>query len=281
MELFDAFSRALAPGEPLPEGTRRELAEAWSAAEARYPGVQVAQPAFAQHLAQAAAKNGNELAGLAISDLFLAFACGHGNAAALAVFERELMSEVPAFVAKLSLNADQLSELLQAIRERVLVGPPGAARILGYSGRGPLGGWLRMVAVRAAVDFRRSSEVTKGAALAPTLVVDPELAYIKARHAQAFREAMTTAFQALSDRDATLLRLRYAEGTDTELLAGMYRVSSRTVQRWLSDAHEAVQRGVRAALAQGGRMSDRDLQSLLVLVDSQLELTLRGLLRDP
>ena len=45
----------------------------------------------------------------------------------------------------------------QRLRERLFVGSDGEpARLASYSGRGPLGTWVRIAAIRLALNLRRS-----------------------------------------------------------------------------------------------------------------------------
>lgn len=277
---MDAFINALDPGwaASVDRSWLTALAAELARAPATYPDIAVDSDAFLRHVAQLV--RGMETRGsVRCSDLFLAYASGIGNAQALRIFELEQMSTVPAFLSKYRLDREQLVEVLQRIRERLFVAEAEPPRILSYSGQGPLGGWLRMVAVRAAVDFLRE----QGRELEPQplagVEVGPELALAKARHAEQFGAAIKAALAELPDRDATLLQLRYAQGMEAPNIAAIYRVNPRTIQRWLAEAHEAVRRSVKKNLSQGGFVSERDLDSLLRLVQSQLDLTLSDLLR--
>ncbi len=248
-------------------------------AQEKYPDVRLPPAAFERHVAELV-RGMPEPCNLYLDDVYLAFAIGHADASALGTFEREHLREVPLFLGKYRLDEDQLSEVLQRIRERLLVAEVGKPRIFSYAGQGRLGGWVRMVAVRTALDYLRSTGQEPDAReLGGGVVLDPELAFVKAKYAAEFRAAMQVALRELSDRDATILRLRYAQDLDTAKIGRVYRVSGRTVQRWLSAAHEQIARTVRRELARGEHLSERELQSLLDLVESQLDFTLGELIR--
>src|SRR5260221_7125848 len=83
------------------------------------------------------------------ADLYLACACAEGAAGALAEFEKEHLSQVPSYVARIGRDPTFVQEVCSRLRERLLVAqgkrPP---RIAEYSGRGALSSWLRIAAVR-------------------------------------------------------------------------------------------------------------------------------------
>ena len=279
---MDAFLVALGPAaQRLRDSDAawlEELCRSVELAAEKFPGIPVNQADFASHVA-ALVEDLEPGTRLCCDDLYLAFAAGGGNEAALRIFEREHMALVPAFIAKYQLDADQLLEVLQRVRERVLVGEVGEPRILTYSGQGRLGGWLRMVAVRAAVDFLRQAGREPRTPEIDVPDADPELLLVKARYVEEFRRAIQLAMSQLSDRQATLLQLRYGQQLELQGIAAVYRVTPRTVQRWLGEAHDELNRKVRKALTMDKRLTERDVQSLLLLVQSQLDITLSALLR--
>lgn len=271
-----------------PEPTR-ELQQVIQAcldsARAKWDFVDVSDEAFVDHLA--ACVRGEErtlevLASLHTTDLFLACACLQGDPRALAAFDQE-------FVGRLKLgskagSASFDSELKQVLRERVLVSqgetPP---RLAGYSGRGSLSGWLKVTAARLAIDLRREQKIGVAQAAqrdVPLPPLDPELSYLKARYRVEFQEAIQLGFRTLSARDLTLLRLHFLEEMPTNSIARMYRVSARTVQRWIATAQQAVVDAVRHDLRARLALSESELTSLLGLVLSQLTLSLHRFLLD-
>jgi RNA polymerase sigma-70 factor, ECF subfamily len=259
---------------------RAQLAAWFDAAPQHYPTLRVDGEAFQKHVAGLVSTlaPGTHLH---MNDLYLAYACGMGDDAALRIFEQERMVDVPLFLAKYTLDVEQVHEALQRIRERLFVWDVGPPRILTYSGQGPLGGWLRMVAVRVTLDMLRQAGHDFEAPELDAVAIDPELALVKSRYAEQFRTAIRNALASLSDRDATLLKLRHAQGLDSAKIAAVYRVSARTVQRWLGDAHEQVNRAVRKELVANRQIEARDLSSVLGLIESQLDITLGALMRNP
>jgi RNA polymerase sigma-70 factor (ECF subfamily) len=172
------------------------------------------------------------------------------------------------------------ADLEQMVRERLLVAPPGAAaRITEYAGRGPLRLWLRVVVLRLmqnlAVRGPREA-LLDGAALAEHAGAtgDPELERLRSLYRGEVRAAFAAAAAALEQRDRVLLHQRFAGRMSQEALAGAYEVHVNTVARWLERARRALAEGVRRELELRLGAGGADLESVLKLVDSQLDLTL-------
>jgi RNA polymerase sigma-70 factor (ECF subfamily) len=246
--------------------------------QARWPDVRLPRETFAAHV------RGLGLEACAHpADLYLACACATGQPAALAQLEREVLARVPAFVARVDADPHFADEVTQSLRERLLIGEAGApARIAGYGGRGPLGGWVRVAAVRTALDRVRQRSLPEalddqlGAALSAD---GAELALLRARYGAPFREALGDAMRALTTREATLLRLHYADGLPLERLARVYRVSTASASRWVTRARERLVELTFARLGAQLAMSGRELTSLTLALRSQIDLSLSALLR--
>lgn len=115
-----------------------------AAARAAWPGVDVSE-ADLHHYMDA---RGLDAATGCVNDLYLACAIVRGDGPALRAFEIALASEVPSAIAYLDGGTALASDVLSAVRERVLGG-----KIANYKGRGALRGWLRVVAVREALQL--------------------------------------------------------------------------------------------------------------------------------
>ena len=254
------------------------------AAQSATPGVRADPREFLAHLQarlSEATDPERELSELHVEDMYLAWALGLGDKAAFSRFERE-------FVAKLSSQikgaAAEAGELQQLVRTRLFVPADGhAARIAQYSGRGPFGGWLRMIATRCLLDLQRGRQAHEAPREldSPRVATDPELDYLKLRYASEFKVALESALAELDARQVTLLKLSFIEQLSASAIGVMYGVSSRTVQRWLADLREIVLVGTREGLRTRLALSPSELDSLLGLVDSQLQVSLYRVLGEP
>lgn len=97
-----------------------------------------------------------------------------------------------------------------------------------------------------------------------------------------FETAIERALTRLSVRDRTLLRLHLAERLSIDALGAMYSVSRATAARWLAAARGALAQGVRDDLRARLHIPDSELDSLIAVVRSQLDVSvLRRLSEDP
>jgi RNA polymerase sigma-70 factor (ECF subfamily) len=257
------------------------LARRLEAAERMTPGVRANLAEFSAFLQEKLAEAEDperELEGLHVEDMYLAWALARGDKAAFSRFERDF---VALLATQIKGAAAEAGELEQLVRTRLFVPSEGQSpRITQYSGRGPFGGWLRMIATRCLLDLQRarSGQAAARELDSPGIATDPELDYLKLRHAADFKIVLQQALAQLDAREVTLLKLSFIEQLSASAIGVMYGVSSRTVQRWLSDLRagllERARDGLRARLA----LSPSELDSLLGLVDSQLSMSLHRVL---
>jgi RNA polymerase sigma-70 factor (ECF subfamily) len=212
------------------------------------------------------------------ADLRLASDCARGDPRALARFEQEFLSQVSDFIARISREPAFVDEVRQRLRERLLVARPGqSCRIQEYRGRGALGGWLRVAAVRVALDLKRERLDAPHAADAEAVPRDAELDLARRRDGGAFRDAVTEALSSLDSEERTILRLRYVDGLTVERIGVVYGVHAATIVRRLAQSRERVLARVRDRLFVQKKLRARDVASLAALVESQLELSLSRL----
>jgi RNA polymerase sigma-70 factor (ECF subfamily) len=235
---------------------------------------------FARHLAERIPPDKEAVGALDAShtdDIYLTFGCSRGDAAALNLFEKRLLSRVPSFLRRIDPAGTLFDEVRQGLRAELLVGAPGKPpRIATYQGRGSLGGWLRVAAVRMAVRLRRSerndSPIESGE---PWMAgPDPELDYIKAGYRGAFGDAFRASFASLSKEHREVLRLYLVEGLNIDEIGRRYGVHRATVARWLARARELLLTETRRVLQERIRASSSELNSLIGLLQSQLDVSI-------
>jgi len=256
--------------------TSRELTRLVDAGRRAWPDIEVPRARFERHLAACVADADDPAAALQsleVADLYLAFACAEGDPAAIRELDRR-------FIAKIAAPGGAMAadELRQQLRARLLVGSDGRPPpIAGYRGRGPLGAWLRVTAARLIVNHRQAGKSTGPLdARAPlrTAAPDPELEYLKRRYGREFEQVFEATLKALPSREASLLRMFALEGMTTKEIGALYRVSDRTVQRWLADIRSKIVDDVHAELAARLKASPSEIGSLYNLVRSQLDVSL-------
>jgi RNA polymerase sigma-70 factor (ECF subfamily) len=265
--------------DPLEDALRTALATA----QAAWPTLAVPPPQFASHIRALVGGEPDPAAALGkleTADLYLAFASAHGDPAAIAAIEQQHFPTVTAVILRTEPDRAFTDEVRQVLRHRLFVadasGPP---KIASYAGRGPLGGWLRMVGLRVALEMLRARkphaalEHVERELRAPD--ADPELEYLKTRYAAEVSAAFAEVLSALPPRQRNILRMHYLEGMTIEATASLYRVHRMTVSRWLStwrdEIFAATQRLLRARL----RVSPEELASLLRLVQTRIDVSIR------
>jgi RNA polymerase sigma-70 factor (ECF subfamily) len=200
------------------------------------------------------------------NELSLARSCLTGDAEALARFEREFGPALHAGARQVCPEPPFVEEVVAGVRGSLFAGP--TPKLAAFSGRGPLGAWLRIVAARAALDARRSerrrgqreraAQLTRESAWA-----EPERALDRARYRQAFGRAMHSALRALPPRQRALLQLRYRERLELSELSERFAVHRATVQRWLVEATRDLRRLLSSELGRNGeRLSASELAGL-------------------
>lgn len=276
MSLTDALP-ALGAAD-LPAAAAR-LQQALDGARARWPGVRLDDAVFLAHLARHAPAGLESLLAMHLEDVFLSAACVAGDRAALAVLEEALLAQVPRWIARF--DGIDPEDVKQDLRNKLLLGE--AAHLRSYAGRGALQGWVRIVALRCAVDRQRLRKPGDGERLDQLLSEpDPELDFVKLHDREALQGLLHEAFRQLPARDKNLLRLHYLEGVSLPGLAALEGVSRATVARSLRDARLTALEKVRGLLRERLKLSEQEGESLVRLLRSRLELSLRrALARTP
>jgi RNA polymerase sigma-70 factor (ECF subfamily) len=262
------------------------LAALLSAGRAAWPDVRVPDDVFLRHLAERLPADGDAAATLEqthAADLYLACGCAHGDPAAIAAFERELMPQVALFLDRADALPEFTDELKQQLRERLLVARAGLLpRIGGYTGRGPLGAWLRTATARAAVDLRRARgrPETAEALDLPGVTADPELAYLKGHYAEELKAAFAEALGKLAPRERNVLALYYLDGVSSQDIGAAYNVDARSVRRWIDQARDDILRATLRHLEARLKLPRAELERLIGMLQSRLDFSIRTMLVD-
>src|SRR5262249_15994791 len=161
-----------------------------------------------------------------------------------------------------------------------LVAPPGGSpRITQYTGRGPLGAWVRVVALRAAADLARGEkrhlpldDASRGK---PAVATDPELRYLRVRYQAHFKAALETTLAQLAVKERNVVGMDQLEGMSTNAIGKLFNVHATTVLRWIMGARERILAETRRLLQEQLAVDDRELESVLALVAKSLDVSLR------
>lgn len=219
------------------------------------------------------------------ADYYLAVALAHQVPAAMRVFEARLVPEIDAALRRLRLPGGAADEVKQALRVELLVGDP-VAKIADYGGRGELAAWLRVTATRKALKLlrRHGREESLDELLLehwPDATPGPARHHLKLTYTAELKRAVAEALAALEVRQRNLLRQHVLDGLTIDELARLYRAHRATCARWLADARAELARHTRRRLVQALGLPGDEVDSVLRMLDSDIELSLSRLLREP
>jgi RNA polymerase sigma-70 factor (ECF subfamily) len=250
-------------------------------ARAAWPELHVDEDRFAAACAAA----GVPQAELYPADLWLVLACERGDPNALRALERVVapIAKEVADRARTKLESDDLAQLLW---QRLLIAEEGrVAKLFEYSGKGPLQGWLRVVATRLLVDAARkrsgneapvsNERVLDGLFAAAS---DPETELLKRHSRAALAAAFADALAALSPEDRTILRQHLADQLTIDQIAAAHGTHRATAARWINRAKETLVQGTRRRLGERLGLGRDELESVMRLIESQLHVSVVRLL---
>jgi RNA polymerase sigma-70 factor (ECF subfamily) len=210
--------------------------------------------------------------------------CLKGDAEALAALEGAVRDEVAAAGSAVRASGDAVDTARAQLHASLLVGEgePGLSR---YAGRGDLRGFLRIAAVRALLRLKGQREREVGVegdmleALAPA--TDPELERLKLAYRDDFAACFRQALSELPPRDRTLLRLNVMEKMSIDKLGSLFGVHRATAARWLERVKAGLGSRTEELLAERLGVEASEVESIIRLVRSQIDVSLGGLLAEP
>jgi RNA polymerase sigma-70 factor (ECF subfamily) len=263
---------------------KAQLAQLLARGRAAWPAVHLSEERFVTHLARHARRASDPsefLESLHAEDFFLACGISEQDRAALKLFEEHFLAHVPEYVLRVTVDRDLVVEVAQRLRQAIVLGDPGPPKILEFSGKGALGGWIRITAIRTALNLLRGKapDGEVPSEVEPRVVVDPELAFVKAQAQQLFREAFLRALDSLGPQERSLLRLHYVEGLTMDQLSRIYRTPRSTIARRVSEVRKEILGSTSQLLEEKHRLSRSEVASLVRGATSNLQLTISKFLK--
>ncbi len=227
----------------LAAGTAVTRSDAYRRARAAHPRIELDYRTFARHVEQLGC---DDALPDAAATLYLCCACGRGNPLACALLEARYFPAIQRRVARVLRDPNQVEEVLQLVRDRLLAG--AAPRILSYAGRGGLRRWLEVLASRLALDeMRRARRRRKGQDelarhVAATTERPPgaDTMLFLHRHAPVVSAAVRCALSELSGEERRMLSLAAAGGLGIDALGARFGIHRSTAARRLSRSRRRV-----------------------------------------
>jgi RNA polymerase sigma-70 factor (ECF subfamily) len=259
--------------------SEKEIAAAHDEARRQWPDVMISLSRFVTLVADAGVtSDGLSQWG---NDVYLACAAGAGDHAAVRVIEERFIARLPARIRRLGAASENISDVLQTVRERLFSG--NLPRILAYNGAGPLEQWIKVVAIRTAIDLHRTDKAIPRAEGAWLETVAPRESdasalMMKVEYKREIECALRELVAQLSARDRAVLRLHVVEGVSIEKIAASYGVHRVTVARWVWSAGETLLDALRARFRERFGIVPGEFDSIARLARSQLSIDLTALL---
>lgn len=256
----------------------KELSALVAAGREAWPKLTIEPEAFIAHLERHAGSATSREAFLEkvhAGDLYLACGVALQDPTALAYFEEHFMARVPEYVLRVRVGRDVIDEVQQKLREVLIMN----RKIAEYSGKGALGGWLRVTAVRTALNQLRSSgDTAELSNEEPSVAADPELAYVKDRAQHLLSDAFQRVLSGLDPKERTILRLHYIEGLTMDQLARLYQTPRSTIARRVTEVRQQILAATESLLVSERRLSPSAVASVIRAARSQLHVTISRLL---
>jgi RNA polymerase sigma-70 factor (ECF subfamily) len=260
------------------------IAEAYRAAAEAFPDVAVTRDRFATEIHR---RLGTELAAEQVrasctDDVYLAIACIDGDAHAAERLERDYFVEVDIAARKLRATDDQAAEMRGHLR-RILFTADAERRagLAEFTGRGDLRGYLKVIATRELIRvINRGRKELPIEPVLDRLEVDraPELSLLRARHGADIAAAMRDALGKLPERERALLRYSLVDGMSIDQIGELYGVHRATAARWIAAARDLLGDGIRGEVAARLAIDKRDVDSLIDVVRSRIDVSLERIL---
>jgi RNA polymerase sigma-70 factor (ECF subfamily) len=253
---------------------------------AAYPDIAVDAGTFVSELARrlGAAATPAQLARVRADHVHLAIACVAGDDKAVRRCEGDFLDEVDACAHRARATRDQADEVRATLRRILFVSEPDRpAALREFSGRGDLRSYIRVIAMRELVRV-----VNKGRREVPIddeSFLDklspgshPAVGFLRETYRADVDAAIRAALVGLSDDARALLRYSLMDGWTVDRIGALYGVSRSTAARRVGEARAALGDAIRAQLSTRLAISVDEVDSVVRMVQSRVDLSLERLL---
>ncbi len=256
------------------------------AGRAHWPALQVSQEQFQHYLMARAPTAAHGWSLDSAADLYLACACSNGDPAAYPVFVQTYEGLMRGALRHISGLSHELDDAVQLAMHRLLLSSEeGAPKIVQYSGRSELASFVRVVATRVALSMTRKNGRQRTAMVGLGSLEpgedDPELRYLKDLYREEFRAAFSAAVAQIPARDRSILRYQLVVGLGIAELAAIYKRPRSTIGRHLLEARARLINETHVVLRTELKVTQNELSSILRLVRSSVDVSVKRLLSEP
>lgn len=259
------------------DATYREASAAW-------PHVRVPLGRFREVLTSALEGGGGTLDTVHASDLYLVAGCLDHDPAAVTALEHDVIGAVRASIERACRQSGNADDAVQTTLQKLLVGPP-EPKLAQYTGKGPLVGWVRVVAVREALMAQRrvkkevlgDGDLVAGAA---SSLASIELKMLREVHGASFGTAVQEAMRRLTAEQRALLRFHVRDRLSIDQIAPMLGIHRATAARRLEKARADALLHTEAILCERHGLSASEVKSLCIALGRDVDVSLSRALSD-
>lgn len=252
--------------------------------DAQTSQMQIATDDFLSLIVASLSAQVNDCAALSMlrtKDLLLVYGFNHEDPISTEVIERRYLPQVEQSLRSYALDALDLAEIIQTLRQRLWSSKTPQPGMAQYSGRGDLLEWLRITAIREAGHLTQRKQKTlelpdDDCIEAGQLATSPELHFLKEQYREGFRRAFDEAMATLSSKDRNLLRYSYLDNLSIDEIGDIYKVHRATVARWLNQVREQLRKQTGKNLMRQSALAGVDVEEILQVIWSQLNVSIRG-----
>ena len=229
------------------------------------------------------------VASLDAPGLYIACACSDGDERAMSALEVAYFDDATASLRRMAPSSSFVDEVRQDVREKLFVGKEGLSpKIADFAGRGDLRTFVRVLMTRTGLNLRRKTrrellvedDASHGMAGAAVAHADPELSHLQSAYGAEFKRAFHDAIVALSSEERNLLRYHYLDRLNIDEIGAVCGVHRASAARRLTKVRQSLVEATRRLLAQRLRLQGHELASVLRLIESALDVSLRRALAD-
>ena len=270
------------------QGSDAALAAAFTDLLARgasaWPTIEVAPERFASELVR---RLGADVTPAMVAvlhhDVYLAIAGADGAPAAVAACDELCAREVDHATARLRATPTQADDVRSELRRLLFTSDDGRiASLSAFTGRGDLRGFARVIAARALARRmrldRREVELEDEMIDVLTPAIDPEVAFLREQYRADVDTVFRAAIATLPDRSRAVLRYHLLDGWSIDEIGALYHVHRATAARWVTSAREELGAQIRTALSERLAIPVSQVDSIVALVTSRIEISLDRLL---
>ncbi|MCE9577396.1 MAG: hypothetical protein K8W52_29880 [Deltaproteobacteria bacterium] len=260
------------------------LADLHGRGAAGWPGIALDLGRFAAELGRRLGADAT-LATLATlhHDVYLAIAAADGDPAAVTACDQVGGREIDFAAGRLRATPTQADDVRSDLRRLLFTADDDReAAVRSFTGRGDLRGYARVIVARALgrriQRDRREVSLDDEVLDAFAPAIDPRIELLREQYRPEVDAAIRAGIAGLPDRHRAVLRFHLLDGWSIDQIGARYAVHRATAARWLTTAREDLGARIRAALATRLAIPESQVDSIVALVTSGIELSLDRLL---